>query len=416
MKRLILVTSPPACGKTYISKKLAENLKHVVYLDKDTLIPLSKKVFEAAGEPYDRSSAFFEKYIRDAEYVTILALAFEALKYDDIVLINAPFTQEVRNSAYINDLKKRLVQLNTKLTVIWVQTDVEVCKQRMLLRNSDRDTWKVEHWDEYVKGVDFSIPAALDDPDVLAEAYDPDMYWYGDLDRDAWVAFVKYEDSDGFYFLQEGWLVSETKEIAWTYYPPERFKILLYFPESGTFAVSGILERYAFDTYYTVKMNGKGMENVEYDEENSTNERYDAWLEAERSYDFKWELISFALRMVMTVAVEILIALPFGYRRGRQLAVILAANCGTQIILNVLLNVVNFYSGEWAFVLAYVLLELLVFAVEAVIFSLTLHKYANEVLGEKPPTRIRAVIYALVANAVSFAVGILISMFIPGIF
>ncbi len=167
MKRLILVTSPPACGKTYISKKLAENLKHVVYLDKDTLIPLSKKVFEAAGEPYDRSSAFFEKYIRDAEYVTILALAFEALKYDDIVLINAPFTQEVRNSAYINDLKKRLVQLNTKLTVIWVQTDVEVCKQRMLLRNSDRDTWKVEHWDEYVKGVDFSIPAALDDPDVL---------------------------------------------------------------------------------------------------------------------------------------------------------------------------------------------------------------------------------------------------------
>ncbi len=167
MKRLILVTSPPACGKTYISKKLAENLKHVVYLDKDTLIPLSKKVFEAAGEPYNRSSGFFKKYIRDAEYVTILALAFEALKYDDIVLINAPFTQEVRNSTYINNLKKRLVQLNTKLTVIWVQTDVEVCKQRMLLRNSERDTWKVEHWDEYVQGVDFSIPAALDDPDVL---------------------------------------------------------------------------------------------------------------------------------------------------------------------------------------------------------------------------------------------------------
>ena len=39
LKKLILVTSPPACGKTYVSKKLAENLKHVVYLDKDTLIP-----------------------------------------------------------------------------------------------------------------------------------------------------------------------------------------------------------------------------------------------------------------------------------------------------------------------------------------------------------------------------------------
>lgn len=167
MKRLILVTSPPACGKTYISKKLAENLKHVVYLDKDTLIPLSKVIFQVAGEPYNRSSDFFKKQIRDVEYETILALAFEALKYDDIVLINAPFTKEVRDASYVDSLKKKLVQMNTKLTVIWVQTDVEVCKARMLARGSDRDTWKVQNWDTYVKGVNFDIPEALDDPDVL---------------------------------------------------------------------------------------------------------------------------------------------------------------------------------------------------------------------------------------------------------
>lgn len=58
MKRLILVTSPPACGKTYISKKLSENLKHVVYLDKDTLIGLSNVVFDVAGQERNRSSAF----------------------------------------------------------------------------------------------------------------------------------------------------------------------------------------------------------------------------------------------------------------------------------------------------------------------------------------------------------------------
>ena len=33
VKKLILVTSPPACGKTFISKALAERLQHVVYLD-----------------------------------------------------------------------------------------------------------------------------------------------------------------------------------------------------------------------------------------------------------------------------------------------------------------------------------------------------------------------------------------------
>ena len=65
MKKMILVTSPPACGKTYISKKLAENLAHVVYLDKDTLIPLSKQIFKVAGQPYNRSSDFFNAEIRD---------------------------------------------------------------------------------------------------------------------------------------------------------------------------------------------------------------------------------------------------------------------------------------------------------------------------------------------------------------
>ncbi len=167
MKRLILVTSPPACGKTYISKKLAENLRHVVYLDKDTLIPLSKVIFQVAGEPYNRSSDFFYKYIRDVEYTTTLDLAYEALKYDDIVLINAPFTREVRDHDYIMALKKKLITMNTKLTIIWVETSPEVCRQRMIDRNSDRDTWKLQNWDEYIKTVNFNIPAALDDPDVL---------------------------------------------------------------------------------------------------------------------------------------------------------------------------------------------------------------------------------------------------------
>ena len=81
-KKLIIVTSPPACGKTYISKELSKRLKHVVYLDKDTLIPLSKQIFAVAGQPYDRSSQFFEENIRNYEYDCIVALALEALDYD----------------------------------------------------------------------------------------------------------------------------------------------------------------------------------------------------------------------------------------------------------------------------------------------------------------------------------------------
>ena len=45
MKKLILVTSPPACGKTFVTKKLAKAMPNCVYLDKDSLIVLSKQIF-----------------------------------------------------------------------------------------------------------------------------------------------------------------------------------------------------------------------------------------------------------------------------------------------------------------------------------------------------------------------------------
>ena len=183
MKKLILVTSPPACGKTFISKQLAKALNHVVYLDKDTLIPLSKQIFAVAHQPYDRSSAFFQQNIRDYEYDCVLALAMEALDYDDIVLINAPFTQEVRDNAfiapftqeirdldYITTLRAELKKKQAELVVIWVDTNPEVCHQRMIDRASDRDMWKLNHWDEYILGVNFNPPLSLkleNQPDSL---------------------------------------------------------------------------------------------------------------------------------------------------------------------------------------------------------------------------------------------------------
>ncbi len=167
MKKLILVTSPPASGKTYISKQLAKTLKHVVYLDKDTLIVLSKQIFNVANQPYDRSSSFFEENIRDFEYEAVVALALEALDYDDIVLINAPFTEEIRDINYIQQLKDKLKEKNARLVVVWVETSIEVCKQRMIARNSDRDTWKLSHWEEYIAGCNFNPPNSLDDPSVI---------------------------------------------------------------------------------------------------------------------------------------------------------------------------------------------------------------------------------------------------------
>ena len=170
-KRMILVTSPPASGKTYVSQQLAKNLHNIVYLDKDALIPLSNRVFHVAGEENNRSSAFFEEHIRNYEYIAILDIGFEALEYADLVLINAPFTREVRDNEYIKNLKEKLASRGADLVVIWVETDIEVTRQRMIQRNSPRDTWKLANWDEYVAGRDYSTPDVPALADCLVKFY-----------------------------------------------------------------------------------------------------------------------------------------------------------------------------------------------------------------------------------------------------
>ena len=224
---------------------------------------------------------------------------------------------------------------------------------------------------------------------------------------DIWDAFVNYKDSDGYYYLQQHDKVSDTNEIAWTYYPPNRFKILLYYPETGTFVSSGIYERYAFDTYYTVDMEGIDIHNVEYNEELSTNER----IEAYRSYEYRQEMIGLAVRIVLTIVIEMLVALLFGFREKKQLVILAVVNIITQILLNVGLNIINYNSGSMAFTIFYVLLEVVVFIVEAILYCILLKKASM-----KKKKNWYYVLYSFIANLASFIAGMIIANVIPGIF
>jgi tRNA uridine 5-carbamoylmethylation protein Kti12 len=165
-KKLILVSAPPASGKTYVSMELAAHLRHVVYLDKDALVPLSNVAFQVANEPNDRNGVFFHKYLRDVEYQVILNMGLDALKYDDIVLINAPFTKEIRDPDYIAALRKELKETyNAHLAIVWVICSIEVVHQRMIERNSPRDEYKLKDWEGFIKTQHFEVPTWLEEKD-----------------------------------------------------------------------------------------------------------------------------------------------------------------------------------------------------------------------------------------------------------
>ena len=232
-------------------------------------------------------------------------------------------------------------------------------------------------------------------------------YPYANLDYETWKAFAEYTDPDGYFFLQEGWLVSETKKIEWTYYPPSSFKILLYYPKTNNFVASGICERYAFDTYYTADMENMSVSSVEYGGEINTA----LMLTVSRSYDCTQEIVFLAARIVITILIEMAIALLFGFREKKQILLLTGVNTATQILLNVLLNIANYNSGPMVCVILYMLFEVIVFVIEAVIYCTVMNR-----LSEQSKRKRFYVIYSLIANAASFGIGILLSRTLPGIF
>lgn len=209
-------------------------------------------------------------------------------------------------------------------------------------------------------------------------------------------AFDAFEDPDGYHFLQWFDRVRDDSPATWSYMAPRHFKILFWFPESGGYAVTETLDRYAYSAVYRVDFSGfdpaaGGVQAVA----------------AQKNYDYAGELLGLAARFVLTLAVELLIALPFGYLKRQHLRVLLIANLVTQLALNLALNLTCYFSGALAMWLLYPLLELAVFIVEAVVFRLAFKPQA----GKGHP-----VLYAFVANAASYALGLWLGNLVPALF
>lgn len=65
-----------------------------------------------------------------------------------------------------------------------------------------------------------------------------------DEDFEIWQKFVSYKDRDGFYFLQYFDKIDDNSVFRLGYYPPKEFKILVYFHDYNSFAVSNTHEMY----------------------------------------------------------------------------------------------------------------------------------------------------------------------------
>lgn len=215
-----------------------------------------------------------------------------------------------------------------------------------------------------------------------------------ETDADIRLKFVEFEDADGYLYLQQNWYIQNDQDsFIWGYYPPSPFKILLYFPAYNSFVVSNIGERYAFDSSYSIDITGSG-----YKELDSTTT-----LPMVEESDTAGTLAGAAIRLVLTLAIEIGIALAFGYREKKLLLFIGGVNILTQILLAFTLVATEKEGGVFISILFYILMEFLIFFFEGILYFAFLKP-----LSKKPIARGWTILYTFLANTASCVVGLLL--------
>ena len=85
--------------------------------------------------------------------------------------------------------------------------------------------------------------------------------WFADSKSTAeQIAMNDYKDADGYIMsMYQGSpeKIDKNSVLRHSYYPPENFKVLLYFPDSGEFFVTPVYEKYAFNSYFTIDVSAR---------------------------------------------------------------------------------------------------------------------------------------------------------------
>ena len=221
-----------------------------------------------------------------------------------------------------------------------------------------------------------------------------DSYGNPEADEAIWTAFNDYQDADGFYFLGCYSEVTGGQVFHWGYYPPDTFKVLAYFPESGTFAVGPVTERKEFSAHYTVSLSEQG-DTLGMNHEQDTTENN----------------IAFVERLSLTLVIELALAVVFCFRTKAQILTIVCMNLITQVGLNQAITHLFPLVSSWWYWPGLLVLEVLIFLVEGAVYAKLLPRWKKDPAEVCHPWG-----YALAANAASFGVGLILARLIPGMF
>ncbi|ENH96153.1 hypothetical protein J416_12402 [Gracilibacillus halophilus YIM-C55.5] len=159
MQKLVFFVGVAGTGKTTVAEKVADRMP-CAFLDRDTVGGRFVERFLEMNDldPNDRDSTFYKENLRDLEYDTTKDICIENLRAGQNVFMISPFTKELKNQQWIEDVLsasgKTKDEVDVKVVVVTLE-DINTQRQRIEERGTERDTWKLDNWDSYETRVDF---------------------------------------------------------------------------------------------------------------------------------------------------------------------------------------------------------------------------------------------------------------------
>ncbi|QGH36378.1 AAA family ATPase [Gracilibacillus salitolerans] len=159
MQKLVFFVGVAGTGKTTVAEKISEHIP-CAFLDRDTVGGRFVERFLEMNDldPNDRDSKFYKENLRDLEYDSTKDICIENLRVGQNVFMISPFTAELKNKEWIEeviaDSGKSKAEVDVKVVVVTLQ-DIEQQRKRIEERGTERDSWKLDNWESYETRVDF---------------------------------------------------------------------------------------------------------------------------------------------------------------------------------------------------------------------------------------------------------------------
>ena len=198
------------------------------------------------------------------------------------------------------------------------------------------------------------------------------------------TAFKEYKDD--YYYLNYLQDVSEGL-LYWPIFPPEEFKLLLYYPDTGKFVISDPLERYALTSEFKAVVDNNS-------------------ISVTRNYNyFKLTLIT-AVRILIGVVVSVIVSSLYGKPNRDDMRLFIITNLIFNILLNVFISIYSFKNG-FSIVEYYMFL----WAIYLVFFVIQASIYKHKTISTYEP-----IACAFLGNVAAYFVGLILVDIAPALY